>query len=139
MAEVVHFFPEIARDVTFGENIVESVEYGEEADFLALHFLALHFLENEMEKIGKAFIFQFQILSKVRLHWLEGFFDPFRETLAELVICPRGVTPVEVPVQGDDIVITCIFEVGSKVVQEYRLSERRRAYDAYIMLGQAVT
>ena len=49
-----------------------------------------------MEKIGKgkAFIFQFQILGKVRLYSLEGIFDPFRETLAELVICPRGVPEV---------------------------------------------
>ena len=116
--------------------MVEPVEYGEEADSLLIHFI-----EYEMKKIAEPFVLQFQVLGEVRLYRLEGLLDSFRETQAELDVGSGSVVP-EVPVEGGDVMIACVLEVGSNVTEEDRFPEQRRAYDAHVIwrwLGQMET
>jgi len=83
------------------------------------------------ENFRKTFIFQLQILGKLGLYRLEGTFYFCRETPEELVIGFGGVKS-EIPIQGGDIVIAFVPEVGIEVFQEYRLSEPRRSYNMHM-------
>ena len=97
--------------------MIESVEHGEKAEPLTLHFL-----EDDIEQLEGVFIFGIQVFGEVRAHRFQRNSDSFRKTPHELGV-RSGRSMSEIPVYGGEVMVVFALEVRAEVIQEDRFAE----------------